>query len=319
MCKDIKIFSQCLFIGEDFNFFEMKIKLKTKNMVRKIGLFLFGAACMLSSCTEKENSVHLKWATMNIRMDTPADSMNSWQYRKDGVAGFIKEQDLDIVGMQEVLHHQLLDLKERLPEYMAVGVGREDGKTQGEYASLFFKKDKFEVLDSNTFWLSQYPDSVGFIGWDGACTRIATWAKLKDKKSGKIFMAVNTHFDHVGIEARNKGALLIIDKIKEIVGDKPAVLTGDFNVNNQSDAYNTITQNAFVLKDAFKVAESKSGVGYTFHDYGRIAKDECEMIDFIFVTPQIKVDSVYIPEEPLRESGLQYLSDHNPQIAVIEF
>lgn len=288
-------------------------------MFRKFGLFLFGAALVLVSCTEKAEKVSFKWATMNIRMDTPADSMNSWTYRKDGVANFIKEQDLDIVGMQEVLNHQLLDLKERLPEYTEVGVGREDGATKGEYAPLFFKKDKFEVLDSNTFWLSQYPDSVGFIGWDGACTRIATWAKLKDKKTGKIFMAVNTHFDHVGVEARNKGALLIIDKIKEIVGDRPAVLTGDFNVNNESDAYKTITKNSFVLKDAFKTAGNKSGVSYTFHDYGRIEKDKCEMIDFIFVTPQITVNSVYIPEEPSRKDGVQYLSDHNPQIATLEF
>lgn len=288
-------------------------------MIKKIGLFLFGAVCLISSCTEKQEKLNLNWATMNIRLDTPVDSMNNWQYRKDTVANFIKEQNLDIVGMQEVLHNQLEDLKERLPEYAQVGVGREDGVTKGEYAALFFKKEKFEVLDSNTFWLSQYPDSVGFIGWDGACTRVATWAKLKDKKTGKIFMAVNTHFDHVGVEARNKGALLIIDKIKEIVGDKPAVLTGDFNVNNKSDAYNTITKNAFVLKDAFKVAEQKSGVDYTFHNYGRIDKSECEMIDFIFVTPQIKVNSVFIPEEPAREEGIQYLSDHNPQIANIEF
>lgn len=288
-------------------------------MKSQIGFFLIGTALALGSCAEKQEKLSLNWATFNIRMDTPADSMNSWQYRKDSVADFIKKQDIDIVGMQEVLHHQLLDLKERLPEYTEVGVGREDGATKGEYAPLFFKKEKFEVLDSNTFWLSQYPDSVGFIGWDGACTRIATWAKLKDKKTGKVFMAVNTHFDHVGVEARNKGALLIIDKIKEIVGDKPAVLTGDFNVNNQSEAYSTITQNAFVLKDAFKIADERAGADHTFHDYGRIDKSECEMIDFIFVTSQIEVDKVFIPKEPLRKDNIQYLSDHNPQVANIEF
>lgn len=288
-------------------------------MIKRLGLILFGAACLLTSCMEKAEALNIKWATMNIRLDTPVDSMNNWKYRKDAVAEFIKEQDIDIIGMQEVLHKQLKDLKKRLPEYAEVGVGRENGAKKGEYAPLFFKKDKFEVLDSNTFWLSQYPDSVGFIGWDGACTRIATWVKLKDKKSGKIFMAVNTHFDHVGVEARKKGALLIIDKIKEIVGDKPAVLTGDFNVNNKSEAYNTITQNSFVLKDAFQSTENKSGVDYTFHDFGRIEKSKCEMIDFIFVTPQIKVNSVFIPEEPVKGKGVTFLSDHNPQIAELEF
>ena len=184
-------------------------------------------------------------------------------------------------------------------------------------AFLFLAKDRFEVLDSNTFWLSQYPDSVGFIGWDGACSRIATWAKLKDKKTGKIFMAVNTHFDHVGTEARRKGALLIIEKIKEIVGDQPAVLTGDFNVTDQSEAYETITTNEFVLKDAYKEAAQREGVDYTFHDFGRIPADSCDKIDFIFVTPQIKVESSYIPQEA-EEAG-QFLSDHNPEVVHLSF
>ena len=275
-------------------------------------IFAFAAGAALLGLASQ-----VRWATFNIRYDNPADSLNNWQYRKDTVARFIKAQNLDIVGMQEVLHNQLEDLKARLPEYAEVGVGREDGKTKGEYAPLFFKKDRFEVLDSNTFWLSQYPDSVGFIGWDGACTRIATWAKLKERETGKIFMAVNTHFDHVGVEARTKGALLIIEKIKEIVGDRPAVLTGDFNVSDEWDAYKTITTNEFVMKDAFKIAEKKEGVDYTFHDFGRIPADSCEKIDYIFVTPQIKVTDAFIPQEPQGETG--FVSDHNPHVATLEF
>lgn len=287
-------------------------------MKKQILSFAAAIAClMITSCSKQPQTTQLNWGTFNIRYDNPEDSLNNWQYRKDTVAGFIKAQHLDIVGMQEVLYNQLEDLKARLPEYAEVGVGREDGKTQGEYAPLFYKKDRFEVLDSNTFWLSQYPDSVGFIGWDGACTRIATWAKLKDKKSGKIFMAVNTHFDHVGVEARRKGALLIIDKIKEIVGDQPAVLTGDFNVSDQSEAYQTITTNEFVLKDAFKTAQETEGVTYTFHDFGKVPQDKREKIDFIFVTPQINVLKSYIPQEA-SEDG-KFLSDHNPQIATLTF
>lgn len=287
-------------------------------MKKQIFAFAAGAALLgLASCTQQPQTTQVRWATFNIRYDNPVDSLNNWQYRKDTVARFIKAQNLDIVGMQEVLHNQLEDLKARLPEYAEVGVGREDGKTKGEYAPLFFKKDRFEVLDSNTFWLSQYPDSVGFIGWDGACTRIATWAKLKERETGKIFMAVNTHFDHVGVEARTKGALLIIEKIKEIVGDRPAVLTGDFNVSDEWDAYKTITTNEFVMKDAFKIAEKKEGVDYTFHDFGRIPADSCEKIDYIFVTPQIKVTDAFIPQEPQGETG--FVSDHNPHVATLEF
>ena len=134
---------------------------------------------------------------------------------------FIKDHELDIVGMQEVLHSQFQDLRAGLPEYDGIGVGRDDGKTAGEYAPLFYRKDKYEVLDSNTFWLAENSDSVGMMGWDAVCVRIATWAKFKDKATGKIFMAVNTHFDHVGEEARRQSALLIIRKIKEIVGERP--------------------------------------------------------------------------------------------------
>lgn len=289
--------------------------MKNTHLSLLVGFSLLGIIAF-SSCSQPK-PVQLNWATFNIRYDNPEDSLNNWQYRKDRVADFIKDKDLDIVGMQEVLDNQLNDLKERLPEYAEVGVGREDGNTKGEYAPLFFKKDKFDVLDSNTFWLSQYPDSVGFIGWDGACTRIATWAKLRDKESGKIFMAVNTHFDHVGTEARTKSALLIIDKIKEIVGDKPAVLTGDFNVSDKWDAYQTITTNEFVLKDAYKIADNVEGVDYTFHDFGKIPPSECEKIDFIFVTPQIRVLNAEIPEEG--NDSIGFLSDHNPHLAKIEF
>lgn len=277
---------------------------------------LFFCACSNKSQTKNEETA-IEWATFNIRYDNSADSLNSWKYRKQQVCKFITDKGLDIVGMQEVLQHQLEDLKTGLPGFAAIGVGREDGKTTGEYAPLFYRTDRFEVLDSNTFWLSQYPDSIGFIGWDGACTRIATWAKFKEKATGKVFMAVNTHFDHVGIEARKNGALLIIEKIKEIVGDQPAVLTGDFNVSEQSEAYQTLTTNEFVLKDAHKLADKTEGPVYTFHDFGRQPMDEREKIDFIFITPQIKVLKSVIAQEPKESYG--FLSDHNPQLTTIVF
>lgn len=285
-------------------------------------------AVMLMACSGKKtqqsadtaqpaSSLQIEWATFNIRNDNPGDSLNNWQYRKDTVCQYILAKKMDIIGMQEVLHNQLEDLKAGLPNYAAIGVGRDDGKEKGEYSPLFYRADKYEVLESNTFWLSQYPDSAGFIGWDGACTRIATWAKFKDKATGKIFMGVNTHFDHVGTEARRESALLIIKKIKEIVGDQPAVVTGDFNVNDQSEAYQTITTNEFVLKDAYKMTDQKAGPNYTFHDFGRYAMEKREKIDFIFVTPQIKVLNTEIAQNPETKTG--YLSDHNPHMALLEF
>lgn len=275
--------------------------------------FLLMALLVLAGCAEEKTNV--RWATFNVRYDNPQDSLNNWQYRKDRVCQFIKDRQLDIVGMQEVLHNQFLDLRAGLPGYEGIGVGRDDGKTAGEYAPLFYRTDKYEVLDSNTFWLSEHPDSVGKMGWDAVCTRIATWAKFREKATGKVFMAVNTHFDHIGEEARRQSALLIISKIKEIVGDKPAVVTGDFNVTDESEAYETITTNAFVMKDAYKIAERVDGVNYTFHDFARIPAKDCEKIDFIFVTPQVKVLSSDIPAE----APQALLSDHNPQLADLEF
>lgn len=283
-------------------------------MMKKI-MFLLLAVCMLAGCSEGEKKVKVRWATFNIRLDTPVDSLNRWGYRMERAAQFIKDAQLDVVGTQEVLHSQFEDLKRMLPEFEGVGVARDDGKTKGEYSSVFYRKDVFDALDSGTFWLSEYPDSVGLKGWDAACVRVATWAKLKHKETGKIVMAVNTHFDHVGVEARKQSALLIIRKIKEIVGDRAAVLTGDFNVTDQSDAYETITTNEFVLKDAHKIAEKVSGVNYTFHNFTRQPLEKRSKIDFIFVTPHIRVLSSDIPQEV--EGAL--LSDHNPQWIEMEF
>lgn len=280
-------------------------------------LFMLLAGLALAGCTQngKNEVAKVRWATFNMRYDNAGDSLNSWQYRKARVGQYIKDTKIDVFGTQEVLHHQFEDLKAMLPDYEAVGVGRDDGKTKGEYSAVYFRKDKFDALDSGTFWLSEDPTNVGAKGWDAACPRVATWAKLQEKATGKIIMAVNTHFDHIGVEARKQSALLIISKIKEIVGDRPAVLTGDFNVTDQSDAYETITTNEFVLKDAHKIAETTGGVNYTFHNFTRVPVEKRSKIDFIFVTPQIKV----LHSEVTPEVADALLTDHNPNWADLEF
>ena len=282
--------------------------------MKKIAMMLL-AVLSLASCSEVEKKVTVRWATFNMRYDNQGDAPNHWGARKERVAQYIKDMKLDVVGTQEVLHNQFEDLKAMLPDFEAVGVARDDGKTKGEYSAVYFNKKKFDALDSGTFWLAENPDSVGMMGWDAACTRVATWAKLKEKTTGKIIMAVNTHFDHVGVEARKQSALLIIRKIKEIVGDQPAVLTGDFNVNDKSDAYATITTNEFVLKDAHKVAQKTEGVNYTFHGFCKVPAEKREKIDFLFVTPQINVLNSVVPVE-VPEA---ILSDHCPNWIEMEF
>ena len=276
-------------------------------------LFLLLAMVTMASCSEEK--LNVRWATFNMRLDTPADSLNNWKYRKERVAQYIQDMKLDVVGTQEVLQNQFNDLKSLLPDFEGVGVARDDGKETGEYSAVFYRKSVFDALDSGTFWLAENPDSVGMMGWDAVCVRVATWAKLQHKATGKIVMAVNTHFDHVGKVARRESALLIIRKIKEIVGDRPAVLTGDFNVTDQNEAYNTIVSNEFVLLDAHKVAEKTSGASYTFHGFDKVDMEKRSKIDFVFVTPQIKV----LHSEVTPEVKEALLSDHNPQWTELEF
>ena len=139
----------------------------------------------------KPSKCQIRCGTFNIRLQNDGDEKAGygWSVRKDRVANYIKDNHIEVVGMQEVLHAQLEDLLERLPEYDYVGVGRTDGKTKGEYSPIFFLKDKFEVLEKGNFWLSETPEVPGSKGWDAALERIASYAKLKDKRSGKVFMA----------------------------------------------------------------------------------------------------------------------------------
>lgn len=277
---------------------------------------VFGTAVAKAQTTPADSGrVRVAWATFNVRYDNPGDKLNSWKYRRDTVCGFIRARGLDIVGMQEVLHNQLEDLKAGLPGYAAVGVGRDDGKQAGEYSPLFYRTDKFELLDSSTFWLSQYPDSAGFIGWDGACTRIATWARFRHLSTGKTFLFVNTHFDHVGQEATRRSARLIVGKIRELSEGQPVILTGDFNVSADSDPYRILTTDGSGLRDLYRESPVREGTSHTYHGFGKVPAGQRHKIDFIFVGPGIQVSQTGIlPESPTRTG---HVSDHNPHWGIV--
>lgn len=278
---------------------------------------LFVLLMLMPLIAEAKPKANVRWCTFNIRLIHPSDTEAGfgWELRKPRVVQYIKDNDFDVIGMQEVLHKQLTYLQENLEGYDYIGVGRTDGKTKGEYTCIFYQKDKFEVLDQGNFWLSETPDVPGSVGWDAALERVATWGKFRDKKTGKIFMAVNTHFDHVGVEARKQSALLIIDKIRDIVGKRPAVLTGDFNITDKNEAYKTITTNKFVLNDAYKISPSHGGVKYSFNNFGRHPMETRGKIDFIFVTPNIDV----IRTGTTTDIDEYALSDHNPHWADLQF
>ena len=169
--------------------------------------------------------------SFNIRFDNPADSPNNWQPRIIKVASQIRFHEADVIGVQEALYHQVQDLKQNLPNYGFVGAGRDDGKQKGEFSGIFYNRQKLELLEEQTFWLSLTPEVAGSKSWDAAITRIVTWAKFKQVSSGKIFYHFNTHFDHIGKEARKNSALMLLQKVKDIAGNTPAVITGDFNAH----------------------------------------------------------------------------------------
>lgn len=273
---------------------------------------LVAFALLVASCG-KQPEAKVEVMSFNIRLDNMADSMNNWKYRKDDAAQMIAYYAPDIVGLQEVVKNQLNDLKERLPQYTALGVGRTDGKEKGEYCSLFYKTDRFELLKNGNFGLSETPDSIGKKGWDAACERIVTWAVLKDKVSGREVVAFNTHFDHVGKIARRESAKLILEKIKQIAGYFPVIVTGDFNGTVDSEPIAVLTEGG--MKNACAMAKVAYGPVWSFHNFGRIPVEKRRLIDFIFVNGPVEVER-YRTIGDKSDNG--YLSDHTPILATLK-
>lgn len=274
------------------------------------------------ACSDKKtltapnsNATDLSVMSFNVRYDNPDDSLNNWKYRSDRVADAILFYDADVVGTQEVLVNQLNDLKKRLDRsYAMVGVGREDGKEQGEYAALWYKKNRFELCDSGNFWLSETPEVAGSMGWDGACVRIASWAILRDKESGRELLAMNTHLDHVGQTARREGVTLILNRVKELRGDRPVVVTGDFNSTPESDVVAHVTGDSIPghLTDTRTASPLVYGPSWSYHDFGRLPLGERVLIDYIFIGGPLTVKSYGVLSETKDGS---WLSDHCPVLA----
>lgn len=197
------------------------------------------------------NAQSFKVASFNVRFDNPRDSGNLWINRAPVVANLIRYHDFDIFGVQEALKNQLNDISAALPQYSIYGKGRDDGKDAGEHSSIYYKKEMFKLVKSGDFWLSETPDVPGK-GWDATCcNRICSWVYLEDVKSKKKFYVFNVHFDHQGVIARKESGKLMVQKVKEIAGNAPVLLTGDFNGNRESEWYKTLA-NSGILRDSYK-------------------------------------------------------------------
>ena len=174
-------------------------------------------------------------ATYNLRNANAGDSTNGngWGQRYPYIAQLVQFHGFDIFGTQEGKYHQLQDLKNAMPGYDYIGVGRDDGKQAGEYSAISYRTGKFEVLDHGDFWLSTITDRPNK-GWDAVLPRICTWGKFRDKQTGFTFLFFNLHMDHIGVQARAESAKLILKKLKEFPEKLPAILTGDFNVDQHN-------------------------------------------------------------------------------------
>lgn len=269
----------------------------------------FSAAFVLPN---KKANKEIIVASYNLRMDTSSDGINAWSNRKENVKALIQYHDFDIIGTQEGFKHQLDDLL-GMPGFAYIGGGRDDGKDAGEHSAILYRTERFQVLDSGDFWLSETPDKPG-LGWDATCcNRIASWAKFRDKNTKKQFYVFNVHFDHQGVVARQESGKLMEKKIREIAKDAPLILTGDFNSTPDTEQIKSLSS---FLNDAYSITKmppygpvgTSSGFRFTAPFKNRI--------DYIFVSDHFEV-AKYAALTDAKDQ--RYPSDHLPVVAKVSF
>lgn len=237
-------------------------------------------------------------ATYNLRLLNRGDSVdgNGWQARYHAIADLINYHGFDIFGTQEGFKSQLDDLKAALPQYDYIGAGRDDGKDKGEHSAIFYRTDMFTLLDKGDFWLSETPDKPG-LGWDAAYPRICSWGRFRHNATGKEFVMLNLHMDHIGRRARIESARLLLSR-PEIADSVTTFVTGDFNVDQTSDAYAAITSTGR-LADSYTIATTVYAPNGTFNGFNPDSFTESR-IDHIFVTPDVSVSKYGILTDTYR-------------------
>ncbi|MCG3157830.1 MAG: hypothetical protein DKINENOH_04466 [bacterium] len=284
-------------------------------------LLLWASMCLpLSACMRLHapaTDSSLVVMSFNIRLNTPDDGENAWPHRQQLVANTIQFHQADLIGLQEALNNQLADLSALLPGFAWLGVGRDDGREKGEYSAVLYRTDRFVPLRHGTFWLSPTPEQPGSLGWDAAITRIVTWAQFKDRRTNAEFYLYNTHFDHIGEQARVESAKLLLDQMQRRSVNAPVIVTGDFNATADSPVYQVLTGNGAAagprLQDARHLSRLPHyGPDWTFHGFGRAT--ERPGIDYIFVNSRCSVlRHGFIADA----CGDRFTSDHFPVLAEI--
>lgn len=276
--------------------------------IRFVILLSLAVLLLCGGCGNREKDVEIKYISYNIRYANASDGDNAWDIRKPATKEMIEREQPDVFGLQEALIGQLQYIDSNFPQYSRVGVGRDDGKEEGEFMAVYYRNDKFKLLENGNFWLSETPDQCS-MGWDAACKRIVTWAKLKDLDSKKVFYVFNTHLDHVGEVAREQSILLIVKKIDEVVKkDKaPVFLSGDFNSNVSSPIFDPLKN---IIKDSRAILPESEWIP-TYNSFGNGGDS---MIDYIFY----KNAEVQDFKTLNGDYGKPYISDHYPVMATFK-
>ena len=271
----------------------------------RIFLFIY---FLLSNLVSDE----IKVISYNVRYNNPNDGKDIWENRRSTIVNLIKNENPDFLGLQEVNHAQLLFLNSNLSNYSFVGVGRDDGKTKGEYSPIFYNNNLFDLIKSDTFWLSSTPDKIS-VGWDASMERICTYAVFKSKTNKKNIWVFNTHFDHIGMEAREKSADLIISVINKLTEPEDyVVLTGDFNLLDDSKPIMNLQGN---FNDTNKNLEKTDKSYGTFNNF-KLNFVSKSRIDYVFEKNFKLINSRHII---VKTPEGRWASDHHPILAKLKF
>ena len=278
-------------------------------------IILFALAALVAfpqfAAAQKKESEGLKVMSYNIRMGAGEDGTNSWQYRCPATIEMLDEVKPDVFGVQEAYDYQVKFVTEFARDYKSAGVGREDGKHEGEHMSIFWNKKTVKMIKWGTFWLSETPEKPS-MGWDAACFRTATWALMKDKKTGKKFYYVNTHLDHMGAMAQKNGLKLIVDRIASINPDGyPMVLTGDFNITPDNPGLVDLDK---IMTSTRKIAKKTDNKG-TFNGWRKDRPGP--VIDYIYVSGFSEVSEYETITKEFAKKP--FISDHYPIMSVLKF
>ncbi len=278
--------------------------------MKKIILVFFVATWQLSLAAQRDAPINV--ASYNLRLNTASDGENAWPNRSDMVIDLIRYHEFDIIGTQEAFHGQIQDLL-TMEEFAYTGSGRDDGLQGGEHAAIFYKKERFDLLQSGDFWLSETPDKPS-LGWDATCChRVCSWAQFLDKENGISFFVFNAHFDHEGVIARKESGKLMVKKIREIAGDHPVIFCGDLNSTPETEQIKHITG---FLQDAYVISITKPyGPVGTFSGFSLNAPLK-NRIDYVFVSDDFKV-AKYGALTDFQDN--RFPSDHLPVAVKLHF